>query len=45
MSIYKKLADVSEYQGIASFLGLLETHMKLHDMMKIYQNGIRRLSK
>ena len=45
MLIYKKLADVSEYQGIASFLGLLEAHLKLHDMMKIYQNGIRRLSK
>ena len=44
-SIYKKLADVSEYQGIASFLGLLETHMKLHDMMIIYQNSIKRLSK
>lgn len=44
-SIYKKLADVSEYQGITSFLGLLETHMKLHDMMEIYRNGIRKLSK
>ena len=44
MSIYKKLANVSERPGIASFLGLLETHMKLHDTMKIYQNAIRRLS-
>ena len=45
MSIYKKLADVSKRPGIASFLGLLETHMKLHDTMEIYQNAIRRLSK